>query len=135
MIVGVGTDLVDIRRIRRSVDRFGDRFIARILAEAERRDRLSGGRLAAYVARQFAAKEAVSKALGCGMRNGVYFTNILVLRDAAGAPFVELHAGASVRARQMDITGHSDQLVRRERLCAGVCCCRPSVASESLVEG
>lgn len=104
MIVGVGTDLVDIRRIRRSVDRFGDRFIARILAEAERRDRLSGGRLAAYVARQFAAKEAVSKALGCGMRNGVYFTNILVLRDAAGAPYVELHAGASVRARQMDIT-------------------------------
>ena len=104
MIIGVGTDLVDIRRIQYSVDRFGDRFVGRILAEAERREQLSGTRLAAYVARQFAAKEAVSKALGSGMRNGVYFTNILVLRDAAGAPFVELHAGARARAQQMDIT-------------------------------
>ena len=104
MIVGTGVDIVDIRRIRKSVERFGDRFVTRILADAEMREDLDTVRLSAYVARQFAAKEAVSKALGSGMRDGVYFGNILVLRNSAGAPMVELHAGARARAQQMDIS-------------------------------
>lgn len=102
MIVGIGVDIVDIRRIRASLNRFGDRFARRILTEDEIRENLQGGRLAAYVARQFAAKEAVSKALGTGMRDGVYFDSIEVLRNAVGAPIVNLHAGARARAQQID---------------------------------
>jgi len=102
MIVGTGVDIVDTRRIARSVDRFSDRFVRKILCDGEIRDDLSGARLAAYVARQFAAKEAVSKALGTGMRAGVYFSSIMILRNEFGAPYVELHAGARARAQQID---------------------------------
>jgi holo-[acyl-carrier protein] synthase len=104
VIVGTGVDIVDIRRIENSINRFSERFIRRILNDDEVRDSLEGKRLAGYVARQFAAKEAVSKALGTGMRSGVYFGNILVLRNEFGAPFVELRAGARARAQQIDAT-------------------------------
>ena len=70
MIRSVGVDLVDTRRIAGSIERFGDRFVHRILAEEERRPTLTGSRLAAYVARQFAAKEAISKTLGTGIETG-----------------------------------------------------------------
>ncbi len=102
MIVSVGTDIVDVRRIRRSVDRFGERFTSKILCSSERRD-LKGDALAAYVARQFAAKEAVSKALGTGMRAGVYFSNIEVLRKDSGAPLVTLTGGARLKAQALGI--------------------------------
>ena len=86
MIVGVGADIVDTGRISRSLNRFGDRFVAKILASDEIRVHLTGMQAAAYLARQFAAKEAVSKALGSGMKNGVHFRNIRVLRKKAGHP-------------------------------------------------
>ena len=70
MIMGVGVDIVDVRRIQRALTRFGERFTDKILCVGERRS-LSGSQLTAYLARQFSAKEAVSKALGTGMRSGV----------------------------------------------------------------
>ena len=103
MIVGVGIDMVDVRRIRRSLVRFGERFTNKVLCAGERRS-LSGGRLAAYMARQFSAKEAVSKALGTGMRSGVHFRNIEIVREEGGAPFVRLTGEAKFRAEELGIS-------------------------------
>jgi len=93
MIIGVGTDLVCIDRIARVLARHPDRFVGRILSQAERArfDAFEvGPSRTAYVAKQFAAKEAVSKALGTGMREGVQFNRIEVLRNSAGQPSVKL---------------------------------------------
>jgi holo-[acyl-carrier protein] synthase len=103
MIVGIGTDIVEVRRIQRSLNRFGERFANRILCAGERRS-LEGGRLAAYLARQFSAKEAVSKALGTGMRNGVHFRNIEIARRESGAPLVRLTGEANSRAQALGIS-------------------------------
>lgn len=103
-IRGVGVDLVDVQRIDAAMQRFGDRFARKILAEPEYRPQLSGRQLSAYVARQFAAKEAVSKCLGTGMRQGVHFRNIHILRDDLGAPLVELESGASAVATAKGIS-------------------------------
>ena len=103
MIVGVGTDIVDVRRIQRSLIRFGERFIDKVLCSGERRS-LSGSRLAAYLARQFSAKEAVSKALGTGMRSGVHFRNIEIARKESGAPLVRLTGGAKSRAEELGVS-------------------------------
>jgi holo-[acyl-carrier protein] synthase len=103
MIVGVGTDILDIRRVERSLARFGERFTGKILCAGERRS-LSGSRLAAYLARQFSAKEAVSKALGTGMRRGVHFRNIEIARKESGAPLVRLTGEAKSRAEELRIT-------------------------------
>ena len=89
MILGVGTDLVETRRIALVLERFGDRFVRRLLAEEEIRQDCAGPALAAYLARQFAAKEAISKALGTGMGEGVYFRALPVLRDNRGAPYLQ----------------------------------------------
>ena len=102
MIAGIGVDIVDVRRIEKSIKRFGDRFINRILAGEERRE-LEGRKLASYVAKQFAGKEAVSKALGTGMRVGVHFGCILILRDSYGRPYVELREGAALRQEKLAI--------------------------------
>mgnify|MGYP002632287883 CR=1 FL=1 len=98
MIVGVGIDIVRVERIARSLERWGDKFKDRILCEEEKRSSSSTVSEAAYLARQFAAKEAVSKALGSGMRLGVHFRSIKILRMASGAPCVELVDGALRRA-------------------------------------
>ena len=103
MIVGVGTDIVDVRRIQRSLTRFGGRFIDKVLCSGERRS-LSGSRLAAYLAGQFSAKEAVSKALGTGMRSGVHFRNIEIVRKESGAPLVRLTGEAKFRAEELGIS-------------------------------
>lgn len=103
MIIGIGTDIVDIRRIQRSLTRFGERFTDKILCTAEQR-LLTGSRLAAYVARQFAAKEAVSKALGTGMSRGVHFRNIEIARMESGAPLVRLTGKAKCRAQELGIS-------------------------------
>ena len=103
MIVGVGTDIVEVRRIQRSLIRFGERFTAKVLCSDERRS-LSGRRLAAYLARQFSAKEAVSKALGTGMRSGVHFRNIEIVRKESGAPLVRLTGEAKSRAEELGIS-------------------------------
>ena len=106
MIIGVGTDLVSIDRITRVLARHPDRFADRILSEAERARfdayEVGPGRNA-YVAKQFAAKEAVSKALGTGMREGVQFNRIEVLRNSAGQPGVKLLREALMKAASLGV--------------------------------
>ena len=106
MIIGVGTDLVCIDRIARVLARHPDRFVVRILSQAERArfDAFEvGPSRTAYVAKQFAAKEAVSKALGTGMREGVQFNRIEVLRNSAGQPSVKLLREALTKAASLGV--------------------------------
>lgn len=103
MIVGIGTDIVEVERIQRSLTRFGERFMGKVLCAGEYRS-LTGHRLAAYLARQFSAKEAVSKALGTGMSSGVHFRNIEIARKESGAPLVRLTGEAKSRAEKLGIT-------------------------------
>ena len=99
MILGIGNDMIDIRRIERSIERFGDRFLDRIFTDAERA-RAAGRPLlaAAAYAKRFAAKEACSKALGTGLRNGVFWRDMGVINLASGRPTLRLTGGA---ARQL----------------------------------
>ncbi|HZH27162.1 MAG TPA: holo-ACP synthase [Azospirillaceae bacterium] len=94
MIIGIGNDLVDIRRIERTIDRFGDRFLERVFTSVERAK--AGGRAnpAATYAKRFAAKEACSKALGTGFRDGVYWRDMGVVNLPTGQPTIELSGGA-----------------------------------------
>src|SRR5262249_36787616 len=97
MILGIGTDLVDIRRIEQAITRHGDRFIARIYTEAERaRAERKANRIDTY-AKRFAAKEACAKALGTGFRNGVFFRDMGVVNLPSGKPTLRLTGGALTR--------------------------------------
>ncbi len=105
MIIGIGTDLVDIRRIERTLDRFGDRFLARVFTEAERRrSERRSGRAASY-AKRFAAKEACAKALGTGFRRGVYWRDLGVVNLAGGKPTMALTGGAADRLSALTPAG------------------------------
>ncbi len=97
MIVGLGSDLIDITRIERTLERFGERFTRRVFTEAERQ-RSDRRRLrAASYARRFAAKEACSKALGTGLRQGVYWRDMGVVNLPGGRPTLSLTGGAARR--------------------------------------
>src|SRR5260370_10158311 len=95
MILGVGSDLIDIRRIEQAIERFGDGFLDRIFTEVERRrcDRRGITRGASY-ARRFAAKEAAAKALGTGFRGGVFWRDLGVGNLPSGQPNLRLTSGA-----------------------------------------
>ncbi|MCF7821197.1 MAG: holo-ACP synthase [Mariprofundaceae bacterium] len=94
-IFGVGTDRIAIERIESSVDRFGDRFIQRVYTDAEHQQALSKGNTARRLAMLFAAKEAVSKSLGTGFRDGVMLKDIETIHQDSGKPEVVLHGGAA----------------------------------------
>ena len=97
MIVGLGSDLIDITRIERTLERFGERFTRRVFTEAERQ-RSDRRRLrAASYARRFAAKEACSKALGTGLRQGVFWRDMGVVNLPGGRPTLSLTGGAAGR--------------------------------------
>lgn len=97
MIIGVGSDLTDIRRIQNSLDRFGDRFARRCFTEVERaRSERKPDRAASY-AKRFAAKEACAKALGTGMRGAVYWRDLGVVNLPSGQPTLRLTGGAADR--------------------------------------
>jgi holo-[acyl-carrier protein] synthase len=101
MILGIGSDLIDIRRIERTLARFGDRFVQRIYTEAEQRKaerRKGAGRAyASTYAKRYAAKEAASKALGTGFRMGVYWRDLGVVNLPSGKPTVVMTGGAAAR--------------------------------------
>jgi holo-[acyl-carrier protein] synthase len=97
MIVGIGSDLSDIRRIQDTLDKFGERFMTRIFTEAERRRSERKGDRAASYAKRFAAKEACSKALGTGMRAGVFWRDMGVVNLPSGQPTMALTGGAAER--------------------------------------
>jgi len=105
MVIGMGSDLVDIRRIEKTLDRFGDRFVERIFTEYERQK--SEGRLnrSAHYARRFAAKEACAKALGTGFRRGVFWRDLGVTNLPSGKPFMALTGGALLRLNELTPQG------------------------------
>jgi holo-[acyl-carrier protein] synthase len=97
LIVGIGSDLTDIRRIENTLTRFGGRFEARVFTDVERaRSDRKSDRAASY-AKRFAAKEACSKALGTGMRQGVFWKDMGVVNGRSGQPTMALTGGAAAR--------------------------------------
>lgn len=90
MIYGIGTDIVEVSRIEASIEKFGDDFAERILAESEMVSYLDSHIKARFLAKRFAAKEAFSKALGTGLREPATFQNIAVSHDALGKPILVL---------------------------------------------
>ena len=99
MIVGVGSDLCDIRRIEQTLDRFGPRFIERCFTDIERRrSEARAGRAASY-AKRFAAKEACAKALGTGLKRGVFLRDMGVVNLPSGQPTMKLTGGAAERLK------------------------------------
>ncbi len=105
MIIGIGSDLCDVRRIERVVNRYGDRFIMRIFTDAERaKAERRSTRMETY-AKRFAAKEACAKALGTGFRNGVFWRDLGVVNLPSGQPTMALTGGALDRLRAITPEG------------------------------
>ncbi|HET6970891.1 MAG TPA: holo-ACP synthase [Phenylobacterium sp.] len=105
MILGLGSDLSDIRRIQNSLERFGDRFKERVFTELERTRSDRKADAAASYAKRFAAKEACAKALGTGMRRGVFWRDMGVINLRSGQPTMALTGGALARLEEMTPPG------------------------------
>ena len=103
MILGLGSDICDIRRIERAMERFGERFLARVFTQTERAraERRSGQSRAGTYAKRFAAKEACAKALGTGFSRGVFMADLGVVNLPSGQPTVRLQGGAAVRLEEL----------------------------------
>jgi len=112
MILGLGSDICDIRRIEQSMERFGDRFLLRVFSELERAkaDRRNGTARAGTYAKRFAAKEACAKALGTGFARGVFMSDLRVVNLRGGQPTLELHGGAALRLVQLTPAGMRAQV-------------------------
>ena len=107
MIIGLGSDLADIRRIEATLQRFGERFVSRIFTDVERaRSERKADRAASY-AKRFAAKEACAKALGTGLRAGVFWRDMGVVNARSGAPTLALTGGAAKRLAAITPAGFS----------------------------
>jgi len=109
MIIGIGNDLIDIRRIEHTLERFGDRFVQRIFApeeqaKAERRAGTKTGRASTY-AKRYAAKEAAAKALGTGFNGGVYWKDLAVINLPSGQPTLRMTGGAAQRLAELTPAG------------------------------
>ena len=100
MIIGLGSDLIDIRRIEKSIERFGDRFTCRIFTEIEQQKSDKRKNRAASYAKRFAAKEACSKALGTGISRGVFWRDMGVVNERSGKPTMD----ADKRGREKTCT-------------------------------
>jgi holo-[acyl-carrier protein] synthase len=105
MIIGVGSDLCDIRRVEETLDRFGARFIDRCFTEVERRKSEARKDRAASYAKRFAAKEACAKALGTGIRHGVFWRDMGVVNLPSGQPTMRLTGGAAARLAAITPSG------------------------------
>lgn len=106
MIIGLGSDLIDIRRVENSLERFGDRFIQRIFTEIEQVKSDRRKQRAASYAKRFAAKEACSKALGTGISKGVFWRDMGVVNLPGGKPTMRLTNGAEKHLRSMMPDGY-----------------------------
>jgi holo-[acyl-carrier protein] synthase len=106
MILGVGSDLIDVRRIARTIERHGERFLARIFTSTERTTADARARRSETYAKRFAAKEACAKALGTGLRAGVFWRDMGVVNLPSGRPTMKLTGGALVRLQSMTPPGY-----------------------------
>jgi holo-[acyl-carrier protein] synthase len=106
MIIGIGSDLIDIRRIEKSLERYGERFIQRIYTEVEQARSEGRRSRAASYAKRFAAKEACAKALGTGIAQGVFWRDMGVANLASGKPTMALSGGAAVQLAKILPPGH-----------------------------
>jgi holo-[acyl-carrier protein] synthase len=106
MIIGLGSDLIDIRRIENSLNRHGDRFVNRIFTEVEQAKSDKRRNRAASYAKRFAAKEACCKALGTGISNGVFWRDMGVINDKNGKPTMKLTNGAAKRLAKLIPNGY-----------------------------
>ena len=110
MIVGIGSDIIDIRRIERTLERFGERFTNRVFTEIERSKADKRMTRAATYAKRFAAKEACSKALGSGIRMGVAWREMGVVNLPSGQPTLHLDGGARERLAALIPPGHAPSI-------------------------
>jgi holo-[acyl-carrier protein] synthase len=110
VIIGIGNDLVDIRRIEKSLERFGERFIVRVFTETERKRSEGRATRAGSYAKRFAAKEACSKALGTGFRRGVFMRDMGVVNVRGGKPTMALTGGALARLQEITPAGMLPQI-------------------------
>ncbi len=110
MILGIGSDLIDIRRIEQTIARHGERFIGRIFTEVERaKAERRANRIDTY-AKRFAAKEACAKALGTGLRAGVFWRDMGVVNLPSGRPTMRLTGGALERLKAITPAGHEPRI-------------------------
>ena len=106
MIIGLGNDMIDIRRIERTIERYGERFLTRVFTETERlKSDGRAGRAASY-AKRFAAKEACAKALGTGFRRSVFWRDMGVVNLPSGRPTLQLTGGAARALQLLTPEGH-----------------------------
>jgi holo-[acyl-carrier protein] synthase len=110
MILGVGSDLIDVRRIERTIERHGERFLARIFTATERTKADGRARKAETYAKRFAAKEACAKALGTGLRAGVFWRDMGVVNLASGRPTMKLTGGALARLHAITPAGYEARI-------------------------
>ncbi len=106
MIIGLGNDVVDIRRIEKTLETYGKRFIGRIFTEIEVAKSERRAQRAASYAKRFAAKEACSKALGTGFRRGVFWRDMGVVNEPSGRPTMALTGGAAAQLARITPNGH-----------------------------
>jgi len=110
MIIGLGSDLIDIRRVERSLDKYGERFIGRIFTQIERDKSDRRRQRAASYAKRFAAKEACAKALGTGISRGVFWRDMGVVNLPGGKPTMKLENGAAKRLADLLPTGYEARI-------------------------
>jgi holo-[acyl-carrier protein] synthase len=110
MILGLGNDLIDIRRVEKSIERFGDRFLDRIFTDIERAKSDRRANRAASYAKRFAAKEACAKALGTGLNRGVFWRDMGVVNLPGGKPTLALTGGAAARLAAITPAGHRAEI-------------------------
>lgn len=106
MILGIGNDIIDIRRIEKTIEKYGERFLDRVYTEIEREKSERRHLKAASYAKRFAAKEACAKALGTGIAQGVRWKDMGVVNNASGAPTMALTGGAKEHLLNMVPSGH-----------------------------
>ena len=110
MIIGIGSDLIDITRVAKVIERHGDRFLTRIFTDIERAKAERRKNRAETYAKRFAAKEACAKALGTGIRHGVWWRDMGVVNMPSGRPTMALTGGAQKRLLALTPKGHTPQI-------------------------
>jgi holo-[acyl-carrier protein] synthase len=110
MIIGLGSDLIDIRRIEKTIEKHGERFLNRVYTDVERAKSDKRAQRAASYAKRFAAKEACSKALGTGLNKGVYWRDMGVVNLPGGKPTMKLTGGALKRLEEITPPGYTAQI-------------------------